>query len=153
MSTCGLLFPLDSTIKIQLIVLVQYKTDLSMISSNVTCSRHYIQLHNYPLPVKQQSLTQCHNIHTLLHVASKLYFSLLAIYCVILRFKNKYFRKAGNSSELCSTDCYCNAEKYFPVCGSDNQNYYSPCHAGCYSKTLEVITCGYNAILRPYTTS
>ena len=39
----------------------------------------------------------------------------------------------------CSQDCYCNTEKFSPVCsrGSDgvNQTYFSPCHAGCSVET------------------
>jgi len=37
--TCGLLYQLANTIKIQLSLLVWYKVDI-VISSNVTCSRH-----------------------------------------------------------------------------------------------------------------
>eukprot|EP00106_Octopus_bimaculoides_P007360 XP_014774802.1 PREDICTED: solute carrier organic anion transporter family member 4C1-like [Octopus bimaculoides] len=28
-------------------------------------------------------------------------------------------------------DCNCDVRQYFPICGSDQQNYFSPCHAGC----------------------
>ncbi|CAI9740174.1 solute carrier organic anion transporter family member 2A1-like [Octopus vulgaris] len=28
-------------------------------------------------------------------------------------------------------DCNCDIRQYFPVCGYDQQNYFSPCHAGC----------------------
>lgn len=27
--------------------------------------------------------------------------------------------------------CSCDHEDFFPICGSDNQSYFSPCHAGC----------------------
>ncbi|XP_046583921.1 solute carrier organic anion transporter family member 2A1-like [Haliotis rubra] len=30
-----------------------------------------------------------------------------------------------------SSTCHCNDNDFFPICGSDNNNYYSPCHAGC----------------------
>ncbi|XP_046362539.2 solute carrier organic anion transporter family member 2A1-like [Haliotis rufescens] len=33
-----------------------------------------------------------------------------------------------------SSTCHCNDNDYFPICGSDNNNYYSPCHAGCLAK-------------------
>ncbi|ESO83135.1 hypothetical protein LOTGIDRAFT_197485 [Lottia gigantea] len=29
------------------------------------------------------------------------------------------------------TACDCDDKMYFPVCGSDDLNYFSPCHAGC----------------------
>ncbi|GAB1609125.1 solute carrier organic anion transporter family member 2A1-like [Argonauta hians] len=29
------------------------------------------------------------------------------------------------------TDCNCNINQYLPICGSDGNNYFSPCHAGC----------------------
>ncbi|CAG2235731.1 unnamed protein product [Mytilus edulis] len=41
----------------------------------------------------------------------------------------------SNSSDICTGSCNCNSEGYFPVCGSDNNNYFSPCHAGCSSKS------------------
>ncbi|VDI78739.1 solute carrier organic anion transporter family, member 3A [Mytilus galloprovincialis] len=44
-----------------------------------------------------------------------------------------YDRNISNSSEICTSSCNCNSEGYFPVCGSDNNNYFSPCHAGCSS--------------------
>ena len=31
----------------------------------------------------------------------------------------------------CNLECNCINEDYFPVCGADNIQYYSPCHAGC----------------------
>ncbi|VDI78736.1 solute carrier organic anion transporter family, member 2B, partial [Mytilus galloprovincialis] len=44
-----------------------------------------------------------------------------------------YDRNLSNSSDICTGSCNCNSEGYFPVCGSDNNNYFSPCHAGCSS--------------------
>jgi len=41
MSIHGLLFQWVSTVKIQLSVLVLYKAEIIIISSNVTCSRHF----------------------------------------------------------------------------------------------------------------
>ncbi|XP_055871891.1 solute carrier organic anion transporter family member 2A1-like isoform X3 [Biomphalaria glabrata] len=29
--------------------------------------------------------------------------------------------------------CSCDNQRYFPVCGTDGSNYFSPCHAGCHS--------------------
>ncbi|XP_052085893.1 solute carrier organic anion transporter family member 3A1-like [Mytilus californianus] len=52
-----------------------------------------------------------------------------------------YGRNSSNSSDICSSNCNCNSEDYFPVCGSDNKNYFSPCHAGCSSiSTLQGFT-------------
>ncbi|XP_060069119.1 solute carrier organic anion transporter family member 2A1-like [Ylistrum balloti] len=31
----------------------------------------------------------------------------------------------------CTESCLCDDTDYFPVCGSDGRNYFSPCHAGC----------------------
>ncbi|XP_071142524.1 solute carrier organic anion transporter family member 1C1-like [Mytilus edulis] len=44
-----------------------------------------------------------------------------------------YDRNFTNASDTCTSNCNCNSEGYFPVCGSDNKNYFSPCHAGCSS--------------------
>jgi hypothetical protein len=58
MSTHGLLFQWDSTIKIQLSVLIQYKADvITIISLNESCSRHDVQK-NCSLAIQQQLLTQ-----------------------------------------------------------------------------------------------
>ncbi|XP_075259336.1 solute carrier organic anion transporter family member 4A1-like isoform X2 [Convolutriloba macropyga] len=35
----------------------------------------------------------------------------------------------------CNLDCNCINEDYFPVCGADNIQYYSPCHAGCTARS------------------
>ncbi|XP_052086586.1 solute carrier organic anion transporter family member 3A1-like [Mytilus californianus] len=52
-----------------------------------------------------------------------------------------YNRNLSNSSDICTSNCNCNSEDYFPVCGSDNNNYFSPCHAGCSSiSTLQGFT-------------
>ncbi|XP_050389579.2 solute carrier organic anion transporter family member 2A1 [Patella vulgata] len=34
-----------------------------------------------------------------------------------------------NSS--CYDNCQCKDEEFFPICSDDQQNFYSPCHAGC----------------------
>ncbi|KAK3784766.1 hypothetical protein RRG08_001848, partial [Elysia crispata] len=31
----------------------------------------------------------------------------------------------------CAAGCNCDPQNFFPVCGADNRNYFSPCHAGC----------------------
>ncbi|OWF47303.1 Solute carrier organic anion transporter family member 1B2 [Mizuhopecten yessoensis] len=31
----------------------------------------------------------------------------------------------------CVTQYYCDVTDYFPICGSDGRNYFSPCQAGC----------------------
>ncbi|XP_063713242.1 solute carrier organic anion transporter family member 4A1-like isoform X2 [Symsagittifera roscoffensis] len=33
----------------------------------------------------------------------------------------------------CNSECNCMDEDYFPLCGIDSVQYYSPCHAGCVS--------------------
>jgi len=35
----------------------------------------------------------------------------------------------------CSGNCSCDATAFTPVCGSDGQNYFSPCYAGCQTET------------------
>ncbi|XP_046326405.2 solute carrier organic anion transporter family member 2A1-like [Haliotis rufescens] len=34
-------------------------------------------------------------------------------------------------SSGCNSDCGCTNTIYFPMCGADGVNYFSPCHAGC----------------------
>ncbi|KAJ8321840.1 hypothetical protein KUTeg_000311 [Tegillarca granosa] len=40
-----------------------------------------------------------------------------------------------NSTSSCIPDCSCDVNEFFPLCGSDGKNYYSPCYAGCPSTT------------------
>ena len=35
--------------------------------------------------------------------------------------------KAENISSVCN----CNPQEYFPVCGTNDVTYFSPCYAGC----------------------
>lgn len=43
----------------------------------------------------------------------------------------------------CTASCQCDDTDYFPVCGSDGRNYFSPCHAGCLDqKGQTFIDCG-----------
>lgn len=39
-----------------------------------------------------------------------------------------------NSS--CSSNCNCDSTEYLPVCGSDDRNYLTPCHAGCLDSVM-----------------
>ncbi|XP_063405834.1 solute carrier organic anion transporter family member 3A1-like [Mytilus trossulus] len=52
-----------------------------------------------------------------------------------------YNRKLSNTSNICVDNCNCNSEEYFPVCGSDNNNYFSLCHAGCTSSMKGFTNC------------
>ncbi|KAK3608956.1 hypothetical protein CHS0354_026285 [Potamilus streckersoni] len=36
-----------------------------------------------------------------------------------------------NTNQSRFLSCDCAAIQYFPVCGADGRNYFSPCHAGC----------------------
>ncbi|GFO46147.1 solute carrier organic anion transporter family member, partial [Plakobranchus ocellatus] len=42
-------------------------------------------------------------------------------------------KKGINSLSInqCIANCDCDSKNFFPVCGGDNRNYFSPCHAGC----------------------
>lgn len=31
----------------------------------------------------------------------------------------------------CNANCNCGQEAFYPICGEDGKNYFSPCHAGC----------------------
>ena len=44
----------------------------------------------------------------------------------------------ANSTLGCGYTCNCRSDEYFPICGSDNKNYLSPCYAGCIGKTVKV---------------
>ncbi|KAL3856591.1 hypothetical protein ACJMK2_011326 [Sinanodonta woodiana] len=36
-----------------------------------------------------------------------------------------------NDSKSCVDACHCDPTSYFPICGSNKLNYFSPCYAGC----------------------
>ena len=36
------------------------------------------------------------------------------------------------------SDCGCSSDQFLPICGSDGNNYYSPCHAGCSDGSVQV---------------
>ncbi|XP_026319566.1 solute carrier organic anion transporter family member 4A1 [Hyposmocoma kahamanoa] len=55
---------------------------------------------------------------------------LLASWCVLNVFRG------GRLFSLCNTDCACVDAAYAPVCGADGVVYYSPCHAGCQTRSL-----------------
>lgn len=51
----------------------------------------------------------------------------------IVGYNAENFR-ANVTNSSCSSDCECDENTYYPMCGSDNINYMSPCHAGCITK-------------------
>ncbi|KAL7832560.1 hypothetical protein SRHO_G00295780 [Serrasalmus rhombeus] len=47
-------------------------------------------------------------------------------------------KEDDRSTELtCNTNCDCHKSFFNPVCGADNIEYISPCHAGCTNYTLD----------------
>ncbi|XP_033726663.1 uncharacterized protein LOC117316235 [Pecten maximus] len=38
---------------------------------------------------------------------------------------------SANHSTICSYNCGCKEDDFFPICGSNGINYHSPCYAGC----------------------
>ncbi|XP_067666199.1 solute carrier organic anion transporter family member 2A1-like [Haliotis asinina] len=70
-------------------------------------------------------------------------FTFVAIVIMALGFlfgcpQPKMLNRPGTTTSLTadqencgSSICHCNDNDFFPICGSDNNNYYSPCHAGC----------------------
>ncbi|OWF41739.1 solute carrier organic anion transporter family member 2A1-like [Mizuhopecten yessoensis] len=38
-----------------------------------------------------------------------------------------------NYSTICSSNCGCKEDDFFPICGSNGVNFHSPCYAGCES--------------------
>ncbi|BFZ11247.1 hypothetical protein BsWGS_14286 [Bradybaena similaris] len=44
------------------------------------------------------------------------------------------------SVSRCVQDCNCDGGNFFPVCGEDGRNYFSPCHAGCLSIDKSIFT-------------
>ncbi|CAC5385089.1 unnamed protein product [Mytilus coruscus] len=48
-----------------------------------------------------------------------------------------YNTKSNANITTCIEDCHCDKDIYFPVCGSDNRNYFSYCHAGCMEHNIE----------------
>ncbi|KAK3609327.1 hypothetical protein CHS0354_024869 [Potamilus streckersoni] len=44
----------------------------------------------------------------------------------------------NDSSITCKETCYCDMMDYFPVCGSDGRNYFSPCIAGCTTRKEKI---------------
>lgn len=49
-----------------------------------------------------------------------------------------HFCRLGNTmlNSTCSSNCNCDSTEYLPVCGSDNRNYLTPCHAGCLDSVM-----------------
>ncbi|XP_006900750.1 PREDICTED: solute carrier organic anion transporter family member 6A1 [Elephantulus edwardii] len=42
----------------------------------------------------------------------------------------------GNLTAPCNSRCGCSSSFYFPICGRDNVEYFSPCFAGCGHKRI-----------------
>ncbi|BFZ11250.1 hypothetical protein BsWGS_14289 [Bradybaena similaris] len=51
-----------------------------------------------------------------------------------------YKNSSGGSVSRCVQDCNCDGGNFFPVCGEDGRNYFSPCHAGCLSVDKSIFT-------------
>ncbi|XP_046583922.1 solute carrier organic anion transporter family member 2A1-like [Haliotis rubra] len=63
-----------------------------------------------------------------------LYFAVVVFYGLGFVFgceQPEIVNTPGSAATSCPSGCPCNDLKYFPVCGSDGRNYFSPCHAGC----------------------
>ncbi|XP_033726803.1 solute carrier organic anion transporter family member 2A1-like [Pecten maximus] len=58
--------------------------------------------------------------------------------CSNPRIVNYNARMDTNNS--CSTQCRCDVMDYFPLCGSDGQNYFSPCQAACTGREKLIYT-------------
>ncbi|XP_016049017.2 solute carrier organic anion transporter family member 4C1 [Erinaceus europaeus] len=43
----------------------------------------------------------------------------------------------GNLTAPCNADCNCLQSNYYPVCGGNGVQYFSPCYAGCKNSILE----------------
>lgn len=41
-----------------------------------------------------------------------------------------------NLTAPCNANCRCSSSRYYPVCGRDEVQYFSPCFAGCASYNL-----------------
>ncbi|KAK3576478.1 hypothetical protein CHS0354_028527 [Potamilus streckersoni] len=74
----------------------------------------------------------------------------------LVGFNKDYDGNAVNATavtQTCESTCNCDSRDYFPVCGSDGMNYFSPCYAGCSSMnklTLEGCSCiGVNGTAAP----
>ncbi|XP_076083962.1 solute carrier organic anion transporter family member 2A1-like [Mytilus galloprovincialis] len=78
----------------------------------------------------EMSPRRCFQINTVLFLVPFLFFiSELFLGCKqpeIFGF-NSHMAKAENISSVCN----CNPQEYFPVCGTNDVTYFSPCYAGC----------------------
>ena len=81
MSKRGMLFQRASTTKIQLSVLVEYKTDFIIIGSNATCSSHDINPH-----------LALNTNHSLLGNSENCFFFLLLLYRKPHRYISEYVK-------------------------------------------------------------
>ncbi|KAL4240875.1 Solute carrier organic anion transporter member 5A1 [Mactra antiquata] len=48
------------------------------------------------------------------------------------------FNVPGN--DMAATNCDCSTTEFLPICGEDDRNYFSPCHAGCINGTSKIFS-------------
>ncbi|KAL4239814.1 hypothetical protein ACF0H5_000617 [Mactra antiquata] len=68
---------------------------------------------------------------------------ILVLLCVIINTfmgcsQQDIFNVPGN--EVTAVNCDCSTTEFLPICGEDDRNYFSPCHAGCINGTTKIFS-------------